>query len=76
MFVASVEGPWLKHSFWKTRFLVDAEAYARLKSSGLAECWIDTSKGLDVARPKAETPIEFILANVPEGETVSVVPLP
>jgi putative nucleotidyltransferase with HDIG domain len=66
MFVASVEGPWLKHSFWKTRFLVDAEALARLKASGLAECWIDTSKGLDVARPKGdETPIVQVVSAPP-----------
>jgi putative nucleotidyltransferase with HDIG domain len=65
MFVASVEGPWLKHSFWKTRFLVDADALARLKGSGLAECWIDTSKGLDVARSKEETPVVEVVSTPP-----------
>jgi putative nucleotidyltransferase with HDIG domain len=62
MFLASVEGPWLQHSFWKTRFLVEADSLAKLKSSGLAECWIDTSKGLDVARPKPATPIVTAIA--------------
>jgi putative nucleotidyltransferase with HDIG domain len=62
MFLASVEGPWLQHSFWKTRFLVEADSLAKLKSSGLAECWIDTSKGLDVARPKPATPIVTAVA--------------
>jgi len=61
MFVASVEGPWLKHSFWRTRFAVDDDAFARLKASGLAECWIDTSKGLDVAPPRTETPVIEVL---------------
>nr|WP_116809980.1 HD-GYP domain-containing protein [Steroidobacter cummioxidans] len=69
MFVASVEGPWLKHSFWKTRFLVDADSLARLKGSGLAECWIDTSKGLDVARAKTvETPIIEVVPTPPPAQ--------
>ncbi|MFC4312846.1 HD-GYP domain-containing protein [Steroidobacter flavus] len=72
MFVASVEGPWLQHSFWKTRFLVDAESHARLKASGLKECWIDTSKGLDVARPKTETPVIEIVPTPPPASKPKV----
>jgi len=50
MFVDSVEGSWMKHSLWKTRFLVkDREALLRLQKSGAAECWIDSSQGHDVA---------------------------
>ena len=65
MFVASVEGPWLQHGLWKTRFLVkDAELLARLKSSGAQEVQIDLTKGLDVAR------------NVPEGQTPVVTAAP
>ena len=59
MFVDSVEGPWFKHSLWKTRFLVkDEELLARLRTSGVKEIWIDTSKGKDVteARAAAATP--------------------
>lgn len=67
MFVASVDGPWLKHGLWKTRFLVkDAEALARLKSSGVEQIWIDLSKGIDVAPPK-ETPSPSI--TVPEPQS-------
>src|SRR5687768_17459236 len=57
MFVDSVEGPWLKHSLWKSRFLIkDAETLARVRTCGAAECWIDLSQGADVASPKSETP--------------------
>lgn len=49
MFVDSVEGSWLKHSLWKTRFLIkDEEALAHVRRCGAAECWIDVSQGDDV----------------------------
>lgn len=52
MFLASVEGPWLKHSLWKTRALIrDQEALTRVRTCGAAECWIDLSQGADVASP-------------------------
>jgi putative nucleotidyltransferase with HDIG domain len=55
MFVDSVDGPWFKHTLWKTRFLVkDGELLGRLQTSGVQEIWIDTSKGKDVAQPKEE----------------------
>ena len=50
MFVDSVDGPWLKHSLWKTRFLIkDDETLARVRTCGAAECWIDVAEGADVA---------------------------
>lgn len=59
MFVDSVEGPWLKHSLWKTRFLIkDEEMLARVRKCGAPECWIDVSQGDDVgvvpAKPMAQ----------------------
>lgn len=49
MFVESVEGSWLKHSLWNTRFVIKDEGMlARVRSSGAAECWIDVSQGDDV----------------------------
>lgn len=49
MFVDSVEGSWLKHSLWKTRFLIkDKETLAHVRRCGAAECWIDVSQGDDV----------------------------
>jgi hypothetical protein len=50
MFVDSVEGSWLKHSLWMTRFLIkDEETLARVRRCGAAECWIDVSQGDDVS---------------------------
>lgn len=65
MFVDSVEGPWLKHSLWKTRFLIkDEEMLTRVRTCGAAECWIDIAHGDDVrsAQPavqpsSASTPV-------------------
>jgi putative nucleotidyltransferase with HDIG domain len=49
MFVDSVEGSWLQHSLWKTRFLIkDTEMLLRVQKSGASECWIDVSQGADV----------------------------
>ncbi|GAP38525.1 HD-GYP domain-containing protein [Piscinibacter sakaiensis] len=43
-------GAWLDHPFWKTQFLLqDPTDLAKLRDSGVRECWIDVSKGLDVA---------------------------
>ena len=50
MFVDCIDGPWLKHSLWKTRFLIkDDETLARVRTCGAAECWIDVAEGADVA---------------------------
>jgi putative nucleotidyltransferase with HDIG domain len=49
MFIESVEGPWLSHNLWKTRFVIkDEDMLARVRGSGAAECWIDVSQGDDV----------------------------
>jgi putative nucleotidyltransferase with HDIG domain len=50
-------GTWLNHPFWTTKFVLrDPAELAKLKASGVAECWIDTSKGLDVAVVAAALP--------------------
>jgi len=50
MFVDSVEGAWMKHSLWKTKFLIaDEETLQRVRSCGAVECRIDVSQGDDVA---------------------------
>jgi HD-GYP domain-containing protein (c-di-GMP phosphodiesterase class II) len=54
MHLHALEGPWLSHPFWKTKFVIRSEAdLAKLHESGVAECWIDTALGLDV--PGAST---------------------
>jgi putative nucleotidyltransferase with HDIG domain len=68
MFVESVEGPWLKHSLWKTRFLIkDEETLARVRGCGAAECWIDVSQGDDVAA--AEPIVQQAASPAPAART-------
>ena len=58
MHLHALDGPWMDHPFWKTRFvLTDPADLARLRASGVRACVIDSSKGLDVeSEPAAATP--------------------
>ncbi len=50
MHLHALEGSWLDHPFWKTKFVLqDASDLEKLRASGVEACWIDISKGLDVA---------------------------
>ncbi len=50
MYLQSLEGSWLSHPFWKTKFVLsDPADLAALKASGVPAVWIDVSKGCDVA---------------------------
>jgi putative nucleotidyltransferase with HDIG domain len=67
MFVDSVDGSWLKHSLWKTRFLIkDREMLARVQQSGATECWIDISQGDDVG--VKVTPVQSTVQPAPAPE--------
>lgn len=56
-------GAWLDHPFWKTKFVLsDAVDLKNLQDSGVAECWIDVSKGLDVATAFSESPVRPAVA--------------
>ena len=49
MHLHAVEGAWLDHPFWKSRFvLTDNADLQRLTNSQVRGCWIDTGLGLDV----------------------------
>ncbi|RFC35592.1 MAG: HD-GYP domain, c-di-GMP phosphodiesterase class II (or its inactivated variant) [Candidatus Nitrotoga sp. SPKER] len=49
MYLQEVCGSWMDHPFWKRSFkLTDNNDLNTLKSCGVAEIWIDTSKGLDI----------------------------
>ncbi len=49
MYIHKLEGPWLKHPFWKTKFLLtDAGQLADLHASELDGIVIDIEKGDDV----------------------------
>ena len=50
MHLHALEGNWLDHPFWKARFVIqDTHELERVRTSGIAECWIDVVKGFDVA---------------------------
>ena len=50
MHLHKLEGSWLSHPFWKARLVLSSEAeVAQVRDCGVATCWIDTSRGLDVA---------------------------
>ena len=52
MFLHGLDGSWLDHPFWRTRFLIrsDIELH-KLRSCGVVDCWIDPSKGEDLPVP-------------------------
>lgn len=55
MHLHGFEGAWLDHPFWKTKFVLDDPADLRAAhASKVRECWIDASKGLDVAPANAQ----------------------
>jgi HD-GYP domain-containing protein (c-di-GMP phosphodiesterase class II) len=60
MHLHSLEGAWIDHPFWKTRFVLqDAADLAKLRASGLTGVWIDVAKGLDVASEAAALPAQI-----------------
>ncbi len=82
MHVHKLEGRWIEHPFWKTRFVLDsADDLKRLQTCGVRECWIDIRLGLDVATPAAEAPAAPVRtasgsASSPAAPTPSVPPPP
>ncbi|MFY8086059.1 MAG: DUF3391 domain-containing protein, partial [Rubrivivax sp.] len=52
MYLSGLEGRWLDHPFWRSRFLIRDEAtLAKLHDCGVLECFIDPSKGEDLLPP-------------------------
>jgi putative nucleotidyltransferase with HDIG domain len=48
-------GSWMDHPFWRNAFLLDnANDLQTIRTTGIREVWIDTSKGLDVEGGHAE----------------------
>jgi putative nucleotidyltransferase with HDIG domain len=49
MHLHALEGAWMDHPFWKTRFVIrDEEQLKKLQDSVVQEVWIDPEQGLDV----------------------------
>ena len=57
MYLHSMEGAWLSHPFWRTRFvLADPADLVALKASAVQAVWIDASRGADVPDPEPAKP--------------------
>jgi HD-GYP domain-containing protein (c-di-GMP phosphodiesterase class II) len=49
MHLHALEGAWIDHPFWKSRFVMrDPTDLKKLRESSVRECWIDPELGLDV----------------------------
>lgn len=76
MYVARLEGSWLRHPFWRGAFALDDPAdIDKIRASGIAAVWIDTELGGDVAPepPAAPAPeAQPEPAVVPESAPPSV----
>jgi putative nucleotidyltransferase with HDIG domain len=76
MYLHGMEGSWLSHPFWKTKFvLTDPEDLRALQASGVPFCWIDASLGLDVEGEAAAAPAAPASPPPPAAPTV-VAPAP
>lgn len=62
MYLQAMDGAWLSHPFWKTKFvLTDPADLAALRASGVPAVWIDAGKGVDVAPPPpAAAPVSAV----------------
>lgn len=57
MHLHALEGAWMDHPFWKTRFIIrEPDQLKKLQDSVIKEVWIDPEKGLDVAEDKPSLP--------------------
>ena len=79
MHLHSLEGNWLDHPFWKTRFNLKDEAdIRRLRDSPVQACWIDVGRGLDLAPEPVEAapPLPAVAESLPEALHVPMPPMP
>ncbi|MBC7666675.1 MAG: DUF3391 domain-containing protein, partial [Caulobacter sp.] len=66
MHLHAMEGAWMDHPFWKTRFVIrDADQLRNLQDSVIGEVWIDPEKGLDVEVAAAEPVMAAAAAPAP-----------
>jgi putative nucleotidyltransferase with HDIG domain len=66
MYLQSMEGSWLSHPFWKTKFVLREQAdLDALLRSGVPAVWIDVSKGGDVGASGPESAAPAAPASTP-----------
>lgn len=77
MYLQSMEGAWLSHPFWKTKFVLsDAADLAALQASGVPAVWIDVSKGDDLPPAAAEPPPPLVETVAPPAQAPVAAPPP
>ncbi len=65
MYLHEFCGSWMEHPFWRAKFLLkDPNDLERIQATAINECWIDTSKGLDVATGTASVSREEVDAQI------------
>ena len=65
MYLHEFCGSWMEHPFWRTKFVLkDPKDLARIQATAIHECWIDTSKGLDVASGTSSVSREEVDAKI------------
>jgi HD-GYP domain-containing protein (c-di-GMP phosphodiesterase class II) len=76
MHLHALDGSWLAHPFWRTKFVLeDVADLQAVQGSGVEHCWIDPDKGLDVA---VATPVHAPVApaSTPAPAVPGPVPVP
>lgn len=78
MYLQAMEGAWLSHPFWKTRFLLtDPADLAALHASGVPGVWIDVSKGVDTVAADVPAPVPAVpVASDAAVSAAAAVPAP
>jgi putative nucleotidyltransferase with HDIG domain len=78
MYLQAMEGAWLSHPFWKTRFLLtDPADLAALQASGVPGVWIDVSKGVDTVAADVPAPVPAVpVASDAAVSAAAAVPAP
>jgi HD-GYP domain-containing protein (c-di-GMP phosphodiesterase class II) len=57
VFVHGFDESWLKHPFWRSKFVIkDVSVLREIQQSGIPNCWIDVAKGQDIPTDKAPAP--------------------
>jgi cyclic di-GMP phosphodiesterase len=57
MFVHGFDENWIKHPFWRNQFLIkDLGRLREIYASGIEQCWIDISKGIDLPAQPTDKP--------------------
>jgi HD-GYP domain-containing protein (c-di-GMP phosphodiesterase class II) len=70
MHLHKLEAAWIDHPFWRSRFtLADPADIVALRASKVRECWIDVTRGDDVATSPSAEPLGAAVASVAIDDT-------